>query len=226
MGIEVYYFAVEYGKMDLRIAGGEEGMIAYIKGILTFIQDEAIIVEVQGVGYEIICGNPFEFQSSLNKEILIYTYHHVREDAQLLYGFKAEDEKNLFTKLISVSGIGPKGASGIIGSVDVSEFVAAVEQEDEKYLTGFPGVGKKTARQIILDLKGKLTIALSLSTGTDDNMSTVQKSVHGLPEALEALKALGYTEREVKAIIPRLETEAPENTDEIIRKALALLVRN
>lgn len=201
-------------------------MIAYVKGLLTYIQDDAVIVEVQGIGYEIICGNPFEFQSSLNKEIMIYTYQHVREDAQLLYGFKTEDEKYLFTKLISVSGIGPKGASGIIGSVDVSEFVAAVEQEDEKYLTGFPGVGKKTARQIILDLKGKLTAALSITTETDGSKVVGQKPLQGLREAQEALKALSYTEREIKAIIPMLQTDEQTNTDEIIRKALALLMRN
>lgn len=204
---------------------GEEGMIAYLKGTLTYIQDDAVIVEVQGIGYEIICGNPFEFQPSLNNELMIYTYHHVREDAQLLYGFKTEDEKYLFTKLISVSGIGPKGASGIIGSVDVSEFVAAVEQEDEKYLTGFPGVGKKTARQIILDLKGKLTAALSITAATDSK-KTDQNPIHGLQEAQEALKALGYTEREIKAIIPMLETDEQTNTDEIIRKALALLMKS
>src|SRR5690625_5202067 len=138
-------------------------MIAYIKGNLTYILDESVIVDVQGVGYEIICANPFVFQASLNKEIKIYTYHHVRDDAQLLYGFKSEDEKYLFTKLISVSGIGPKGALAIQGSVDVAEFVAAVEREDDKFLTSFPGVGKKTARQIILDLKGKLTSMLSIT---------------------------------------------------------------
>src|SRR5690625_3183701 len=132
-------------------------MIAYIRGILTHIQDESIIVDVQGVGYEIICANPFVFQSSINEEILVYTYHHVREDAQILYGFKSKDEKFLFTKLISVSGIGPKSGLAIQGSVDVTDFVSAIEREDEKYLMSLPGIGKKTSRQIILDLKGKLT---------------------------------------------------------------------
>lgn len=201
-------------------------MIAYIKGNLTFIQDDAVIVDVHGIGYEVICGNPFVFQSLLNQEILIYTYHHVREDAQLLYGFETEDEKYLFTKLISVSGIGPKSASGIIGSVDVSEFVAAVEQEDEKYLTGFPGVGKKTARQIILDLKGKLTSVMSIPAETGGSNSVAKETKQGLQEAQEALKALGYTEREIKTIIPMLQTDDHTNTDEIIRKALALLVKN
>src|SRR5699024_2557561 len=118
--------------------------------------------DVSGIGYEVICANPFDFQANLQKELLIHTYQHVREDIQALYGFKDEDEKNLFVKLISVSGIGPKSAMTILGSIIVSEFIAAIEQEDEKYLTQFPGIGKKTARQIILDLKGKLTSMLSV----------------------------------------------------------------
>lgn len=85
-------------------------MIAYIRGKLVFIQEETIVVDVQGVGYEILCPNPFVFQKSLNEELFVHTYHHVREDVQQLYGFKDEDEKYLFTKLISVSGIGPKVA--------------------------------------------------------------------------------------------------------------------
>ncbi|HZW68879.1 MAG TPA: Holliday junction branch migration protein RuvA, partial [Pseudogracilibacillus sp.] len=82
-------------------------MIAYLKGKLVFIQEESIIIDVGGVGYEVLCPNPFIFQKSLDKELFIFTYHHVREDIAQLFGFKDEDEKYLFTKLISVSGIGP-----------------------------------------------------------------------------------------------------------------------
>src|SRR5690625_5200942 len=164
-------------------------MIAYIKGKLTHIQDDAVIVDVSGIGYEIICGNPYAFQLSLNENVFIHTYHHVREDTQSLYGFKTEDEKYLFTKLISVSGIGPKSGIAILGSVDVSEFVSAVEREDEKYLTQFPGVGKKTARQIILDLKGKLSGLLFITSelGEEDNAGTIRSS--DLQDAEEALKS-------------------------------------
>src|SRR5699024_6871973 len=125
-----------------------QGMFSYINGIVTLIQEDGVVLDVQGIGYEINCANPYEFQSLLNEKTLIYTYHHVREDAMTLYGFKTEDEKYLFTKLISVSGIGPKSAISILGTVDVNEFISAVEAENEKYLTQFPGVGKKTARQI------------------------------------------------------------------------------
>src|SRR5699024_1059913 len=168
-------------------------MIAYVRGKLTEIEDEAVLLEANGVGYELICSNPFYFQDLLNKETLIYTYHYVREDFQVLYGFKNKDEKYLFTKLISVSGIGPKGALGILGTADIPSFITAVENEDEKFLTGFPGVGKKTARQIILDLKGKLTTAFSITPIEEKKMG---KDTTIFKEAGDALKSLGYTEKE------------------------------
>ena len=211
--------------MNKGIIRGEDGMIAYVKGVLSYIQDEIVIVDVDGIGYEIICSNPYYFQTSLNQEIKIYTYHHVREDAQSLFGFKNEDEKQLFMKLISVSGIGPKGALAIIGSVDIPEFVAAVEREDDKYLTSFPGVGKKTSRQIILDLKGKLTSLFSISEQHTDSDHNNDSKVE-LKETQEALKALGYTTREINAITPQLQKEQIANTDEMVRKALALLMKN
>lgn len=202
-------------------------MIAYIRGLLTEIQDDSIIVDVHGVGYEIICPNPFAFQSSLNKQLQINTYHHVREDAQILYGFKNEDEKYLFTKLISVSGIGPKGALAILAGVDIPGFVAAIEQEDDKFLTSFPGIGKKTARQIILDLKGKLTTVFSVQADLDQQPQTIGEDISlAFNEAEEALKALGYTDRELKTVIPTLRSEKLADTDDIIRKALRLLARN
>lgn len=201
-------------------------MIAYIRGILTHILDDSIIVDVHGVGYQIICANPFVFQSSINDEVFVYTYHHVREDAQTLYGFKNEDEKYLFTKLISVSGIGPKSGLAIQGSVDVNDFVSAVEREDEKYLMSFPGVGKKTSRQIILDLKGKLTSLISVTTSKDAVSSEDSGISEVLLETKETLKALGYTEREINGIIPQLQQVESKNTDEMVRQALALLMKN
>lgn len=197
-------------------------MIAYVKGKLTVIQDDSVVVETGGVGYELICPNPFYYQHSLNEEVTIHTYLHVREDAQLLYGFKNEDEKLLFKKLISVSGIGPKGALGILSGADIASFVAAVESEDEKFLTTFPGVGKKTARQIILDLKGKLSTTFNITIPEDTIHSNDDSA---LLEAKEALKALGYTEKELTKILPTLKKEGLTNTDEIVRKGLALLLQ-
>ena len=200
-------------------------MIAYIKGKVTFIQEDSVIVDVGGIGYEIICPNPFVFQSYIEKELFIHTYHYVREDIQCLYGFIDEDEKYIFTKLISVSGIGPKSAIAILASVHVPDFVAAVEGEDEKYLTQFPGIGKKTARQIILDLKGKLTNRFSVNiTPTSEPLQTGNSPQ--LTEAKEALKALGYTDHEIKEIVPNLQEENLHKTDEIVRRALSLLMKH
>ncbi|GAA0601610.1 Holliday junction DNA helicase RuvA [Virgibacillus siamensis] len=201
-------------------------MIAYIRGVLTAVHDEAVIVDVHGVGYEIVCANPFVFQHSLNNEITINTYHYVREDIQMLYGFKNEDEKYLFTKLISVSGIGPKGALAVLGSIDVGGFVEAIEREDDKFLTSFPGIGKKTARQIILDLKGKLHSFVTAPVHSTEMEQPSEAGSKGLEEAREALKSLGYTDREIKTVIPKLQYENDHNTDEIVRKALALLMKN
>lgn len=197
-------------------------MISYVKGKLTMIQDEGVVVETSGIGFELICPNPFHYHQALDQEVIIHTYLHVREDAQLLYGFKNEDEKSLFKKLISVSGIGPKGALGILSAADIPSFVAAVESEDEKFLTTFPGVGKKTARQIILDLKGKLSSTFSL-TPPEDNIHNTDD--FALSEAKEALKALGYTEKELNGIMPVLRKEGLSNTDEIVRKGLSLLLQ-
>lgn len=195
-------------------------MIAYVRGKLVSIQEESVIVDVKGVGYEVFCPNPFIFQEFLRQEVLIHTYHHVRDDMQQLFGFKDDDEKYLFTKLISVSGIGPKSAIGILGNAKVNEFIAAVEMEDEKYLTQFPGVGKKTARQIILDLKGKLAHEIVVSeqeTAATANNSTIYQEVK------EALKSLGYSEREVNQVLPYLQKENIQETDKAIKKALVLL---
>lgn len=198
-------------------------MIAYVRGKLTEIHDEAVLVEAGGVGYELICPSPFYFQDLLKQEVFINTYHHVREDAQILYGFKNKDEKFLFTKLISVSGIGPKSALAILGTVDIPAFVSAVENEEEKYLTSFPGVGKKTARQIILDLKGKLTSTFSIAAVEE---KVPVKDVPALKEAEDALKALGYTDKEITPILPTLRKVKADKTDELIRQGLALLMKN
>src|SRR5699024_10219873 len=128
-------------------------MIAYIKGKLVKIQEESVVLDVDGIGYEIICPNQFIYQKYMDQETFIYTYHHVREDVQCLFGFKDEDQKLLFTKLISVSGIGPKSAINMIVTVQVPDFIAAIEHEYVKYLTQFHCVRNKHDRNRNLDLK-------------------------------------------------------------------------
>lgn len=198
-------------------------MIAYIEGKLVEVTDTAVIVDVNGIGYQIICANPFHFQSNLNKNVKIHTYQHVREDAQILYGFKDYDEKLLFSHVITVSGIGPKSGLAIVGRTSVDEFVLAIEEEDEKYLIQFPGVGKKTARQMILDLKGKLPFEVKQSA---DQVKNISENETALNEATAALGVLGYSEREIKAIVPKLRQSKLTTTDDYIKHGLSLLMKS
>ncbi|MYL50171.1 Holliday junction branch migration protein RuvA [Halobacillus litoralis] len=205
-------------------------MISYVKGQLTTLDEGSIIIETGGIGYEVLCANPYHFQEAMNKEVKVHTYHYIREDNQSLYGFKKKEDKQLFAQLLNVSGIGPKGALAILGTVSVPEFVSAIEQEDDKYLTKFPGVGKKTARQMILDLKGKLIVWLPDEDNEDtlfyqeDLTSKEKRAV--VDDAIEALKALGYTEKEVKFVRTELEKAKHGSVDDYVRQGLQLLMKS
>ena len=130
-------------------------MYDYIKGQVTRVTPEHITLEQGGIGWLIMTPNPYAFHKTEDIQ-QVFTYLHVREDIQLLLGFKSLEQRELFKKLITVSGIGPKGALAILASGIPSQVIGAIEREDETFLVQFPGVGKKTARQMILDLKGKL----------------------------------------------------------------------
>lgn len=202
-------------------------MFEYIKGRIEFVGPEYIVVENHGIGYQIITSNPFVFSKQLGEEVRIYTFHYVREDLMALYGFQTKEEKILFTKLLNVSGIGPKGALAILASGNPEQVIYAIENEDEAFLIKFPGVGKKTARQMILDLKGKLQAVVpdffpNLFTEEEERFHS--QSVSEWEEAELALKALGYSEKEVRKIAPALQKEKL-STDQYIKKALQKLLK-
>ena len=163
-------------------------MYEYLNGELAHILPTAIVIDVHGVGYQVVFANPYRLQDSLKKQIKVLVQQVVREDSITLYGFISSEERELFQRLISVSGIGPKSAMSILANDDTEGFVNAVESGNVTYLTKFPGVGKKTAQQIILDLKGKFE-ALPEET-TKAVVSTNQAT---LEEAKEALLGLGYS---------------------------------
>ena len=196
-------------------------MYAYIKGIVTQLYPSHIVVEANGIGYEIQTPNSYRFQSQLDKETQVYTQLIVREDAQLLYGFVNLEEKDMFLSLIKVTGIGPKSALAILATSTPNEVAIAIENENESYLTKFPGIGKKTARQIILDLKGKLVI-------TEESELFPESKVAGqdvLEEALLALEALGYSKREITKVKKNLEKESFDSVDACVKRGLALLIQ-
>ncbi|MBO1085491.1 MULTISPECIES: Holliday junction branch migration protein RuvA [Enterococcus] len=199
-------------------------MYEYLRGIVTFISPYYIVVETQGVGYQIALGNPYRYSSKLDKEVKIYVHQVIREDAHLLYGFDSLEEKQLFLRLVSVSGIGPKSALAIMASDDHSGLIQAVETGDVTYLTKFPGVGKKTAQQMILDLKGKFG-ELSIDTPFSLFDEATVQDASALSEAMEALSALGYSEREIKRVEKQLKEIDNQTTDEYLRQALKLMMK-
>lgn len=194
-------------------------MYEYLKGILAYIYPTAIVVDVHGVGYLVQTANPFSFADMLHKEVSVYCYQAVREDAITLYGFRDVEEKQLFLKLISVSGIGPKSALAILANKDSAGLIQAIESDDVTYLVKFPGVGKKTAGQLVLDLKGKLSDIVAV-----DHSQVSVSEHHILEDTKEALLGLGYSNKEIQKIWPLLEKESITDTAEALRIAFKLLL--
>ena len=152
-------------------------MYEYLKGIITKITAKYIVLEANGIGYILHVANPYAYSGQVNQEAQIYVHQVVREDAHLLYGFRSEDEKKLFLSLISVSGIGPVSALAIIAADDNAGLVQAIETKNITYLTKFPKIGKKTAQQMVLDLEGKVVVAIKkFFEGTTDTAENYIKS--------------------------------------------------
>lgn len=193
-------------------------MYEYLNGKITKITPSYIVCEVSGVGYLLNVANPYAWSTQLDTITQIYVHQVVRQDAQLLFGFTNANEKSVFLRLIGVTGIGPKSALAIIARDDNDGLVAAIEKNDTTYLTKFPGVGKKTASQMVLDLAGKFNLqAVVEATASSGNLA--------LDEALEALKTLGYKVTELKKIEKKLMQENVQTTEAYIKFALNLLVK-
>ena len=185
-------------------------MIGFVRGTVHAFGMDYVLIDVNGVGYRISFYHPEALMKG--KEMTIYTYQNVREDEISLFGFLSLEEYDLFVKLISVKGLGPRIASNILSRASVEAIIAAIETGDVDFMRRMPGIGNKTASQIILDLKGKLVETES------------QDSKEELKEVAEALKQLGYKPSEIRPVIKKLEKENG-STDELIRKALAMLIK-
>lgn len=183
-------------------------MYNYIKGIVDEVKSNSIVLDNNGIGYEIYTPNPFAFEEG--KDYKVYVYQYIREDEQSLYGFKKYEEKELFLKLIDVKGLGPKMALPIIAMGSIAGISDAINRENILYLKKFPKIGDKLARQMILDLKGKLEL-----TG-----EVIELDISD--ELMEALKGLGYKDKDIKAILPKVNKE--NKLEEQIKEALRLLV--
>lgn len=186
-------------------------MIALIQGTIHSFGLDWVILMTHGVGYRIFFAHPEKLR--LGSDIQLYTYHYVREDEQALYGFLNAEDYELFLRLISVKGLGCKSANAIFGASTRERLISAIEGSDVTYLKSLPGIGAKTASQIILDLKGKLVSAPIGKQGLSENVR----------DTLEALKSLGYKPAEL-AFLEKTLTESPNQaTDELLKLSLKLL---
>ncbi|MFK4303582.1 MULTISPECIES: Holliday junction branch migration protein RuvA [unclassified Paenibacillus] len=201
-------------------------MIDFLRGSVAHLENEYVVLDVQGVGYRVFCPNPYAFAKT-EGPIVIYIHHHVRDDATLLFGFATREEQQLFRKLIDVSGIGPRVALGILGGGTPTHVVTAIYQENIAFLTKLPGIGKKTAQRMILDLKDKLDGIGSIGIATGLFAEPVVEEGEGSywSEAREALKALGYTDAELDKVWSKMKKDAKpdESADILMKRALQLL---
>lgn len=186
-------------------------MYSYIKGIVTEINSNYIVIDNNGIGYLIYTPNPFAFKE--NEETKIYIYQIVKEDELSLYGFKNLEEKELFLKLMSVKGVGPKMTLPMLATGSVSGIVDAIERENLLYLKKFPKVGDKVAKQIILDLKGKLNMSVEEVQNSNDNTD----------ELIEVLLGLGYKMPDIKKVLPNVNMDLEIGNQ--VKEALRLMMK-
>lgn len=185
-------------------------MYGYIKGTIKDVEANHIIIDNNDIGYLIYVANPYYYK--LDEVYTIYTYNCVREDEYSLYGFKDKEELNLFLKLISVKGLGPRMAIPMFATGSTTGIIDAIERENILYLKKFPKIGDKVARQIILDLKGKLDTGNINNTPSGDN-----------DELSEALLALGYKQADIKKIVKNIDPSL--TIENQIKEALKLFLK-
>jgi len=182
-------------------------MYGYIKGLVTVVTSNHIILENHDIGYIIYVANPYSYE--IGKEYMVHLYNLVKEDENSLYGFQTGEEKGLFLKLISVKGLGAKTAIPMFGTGSVNGIIDAISRENILYLTKFPKVGEKLARQIILDLKGKLSTSQAV-TNTNEELVLV-------------LENLGYKQVDIKRILPKINEDL--TIENQIKEALKLMLK-
>ena len=196
-------------------------MIAYIQGTIAEKNPTRAVIDVQGIGYEILIPvSSYDTLGAKGESVKLLTYLHVREDMMQLFGFATAEERELFLMLISVSGIGPKSALGILSSVTVKDLKQAIVHEDFNLLTAVPGIGKKTAQRIVVELKEKIS---KLPTFEGSAVRTLSTKEQVTDEAMMALISLGYVKLVAEKAITKALRENPEKTftlQELIKTAL------
>ncbi len=194
-------------------------MIGFLRGKVAVMDIDCVLLDVHGVGYRIFISEATRKKLSPGIEVQLFTYLSVREDALILFGFYEKQEYDLFLHLISVSGIGPKVALGILSSMSVENFCRAINEKSASMLTKLPGIGKKSAERLILELHDKLSATASAEEKDISNASVADRPSE---EAAAALESLGYSQQEILSVLPQ-SAKGLKTTQEIIKSALKAL---
>lgn len=200
-------------------------MISFIRGLVADSSEHSIVVETGGIGYEIfMTGSAMEQAARMDGPVKIYTYLHVREDAMQLFGFLKKDDLEMFRLLLGVNGIGPKAAMGVLAGLTADELRFAVLSDDIKTISRAPGIGKKTAQKLILELKDKLSLEDAFEKKFSGNREELPDAgapaLDGSREAVEALVALGYSNTDALRAVRRVIDAAPDDVEAILKAAL------
>lgn len=202
-------------------------MITYIRGELVAVEEDKAIVDVNGVGYGIFMpGTAMNYLPPIGEEVKLHTYMNVREDAMQLFGFLTRDDLKVFKLVIGVSGIGPKGGLSILSKLSPDELRFAVMANDAKAISAAPGIGKKTAEKLIIELKDKLSIEDVLDKGTDDSVASVSTgAANGAQaEAIQALVALGYSNTEAVKAVKKVQIDETTSVEDVLKAALRFMM--
>lgn len=200
-------------------------MIAYLRGKVLTTTSETAIIDIGGVGYEVYCSSGAFRKMSAGQYVELYTYLQVKEDGMTLFGFESPKEKELFLKLTSVSGVGPKLGIAVLSTLSGDEFARVIATTDVKRLSAVKGLGKKTAEKIILELHGKISAAEIMSASGDpilDSMAPMaqMKLSAADEEAVSALMGLGFTRAESTQAVKKARELGAATVEEVIMKAL------
>ena len=202
-------------------------MISYIKGELTEVFEDTVVVETNGIGYNIrVPGSVLDRLPSVGSSVRIYTYLYVKEDAMNLFGFLNRDDLSVFKLLLNVSGIGPKGALAILSTIGPDDLRFAVLSEDVKTISSAPGIGAKTAKRLIIELKDKLKLAEVFETAlaNKEKASSENDVLLARNEAVEALVALGYARAQAMKAVQQVENAEEKDSEQILKEALKKLI--
>ncbi|MBQ7918870.1 MAG: Holliday junction branch migration protein RuvA [Lachnospiraceae bacterium] len=202
-------------------------MYAYLNGIVADVWEDGCVIDVNDIGYNVkISGSTFTKLPGIGERVKLYTYTSVREDAMQLFGFLSRNDLEMFKKLITVNGIGPKGGLALLSVMDADDLRFAIISQDVKAISSAPGIGKKTAERVILDLKDKLEIDAGMIQREMDGCTGVSaKNLENpqIKEAVEALVALGYGQSEASKAVSRVEGADTMESGALLKAALKKL---